>query len=88
MVVHVENKKLEDILKDLLTKAEPYVGPWEIKWKLKKGNMDILRERFSLDAETTFETFASYLSSYVSRYRGFGLSFNLFEAERVLVITD
>ena len=88
VVVHEDGRGLNDIMVDVLKRAEPYVGPWKIKWKLKKEHQDVLTEKFSLDAETTFESFVSYLSNYMQSYRGFGLTFNIFEAERVVVVTD
>jgi hypothetical protein len=71
-----------------MTKAEPFVGPWQVKWKLGHENMDVLNERFSLDAETTFISFADYISDFLRKYRGFSVDFKIFEEERVLVITD
>lgn len=88
VVMHENNSELEDILNNLLKRAEPYVGPWDVKWKLKPENMDILNERFSLDAETSFDAFTSYISNYMKSYRGFGLTFNIFRKERILVVTD
>ncbi|GEM_PF-6976972 len=88
VVMHVNNAKLEKIMEELLNRAEPYVGPWEIKWKLKDNHMDVLDERFSLDVETDFDSFTSYISNYMKSYRGFGLTFNIFRKERVLVVTD
>ena len=88
VVVHEDGRGLNDIMVDVLKRAEPYVGPWKIKWKLKKEHQDVLTEKFSLDAETTFESFVSYLSNYMQSYRGFGLTFNIFEAERIVVVTD
>ena len=70
------------------THAEPYVGDWDVKWKLKPEHMDVLDERFSLDVETDFDAFTSYLSNYMKSYRGFGLTFNIFRKERILVVTD
>lgn len=88
VVLHENNTELEDILNNMVSRAEPYVGPWQVKWKLRNENMDVLKERFSLDVETDFNAFASYLSNYMKSYRGFGLTFNIFRKERVLVITD
>lgn len=88
VVLHENNSELEAILTEMLKRAEPYVGPWDIKWKLKPENMDILNERFSLDVETNFDAFTSYISNYMKSYRGFGLTFNIFRKERILVVTD
>ncbi|MAI08017.1 MAG: hypothetical protein CMF61_03570 [Magnetococcales bacterium] len=88
VVMHINNDKLEDIMDELLTRAQPYVGDWDVKWKLKPEHMDVLDERFSLDVETDFDAFTSYLSNYMKSYRGFGLTFNIFRKERILVVTD
>lgn len=88
VVLHESNTELDDILKTMMKRAEPFVGPWTVKWKLKSENMDVLQERFSLDVETDFNAFVSYLSNYMKSYRGFGLTFNIFRKERILVITD
>jgi hypothetical protein len=86
VVVHVENLTFEKILQDVLTEAAPYVGPWQVKWSLPKEYEDVLLERFSLDSETTFEQFIAYLKDYVLNYRGISISFELYEAERIMVV--
>ena len=88
VVVHEDNRMLRDLIYDLMVRAEPFVGPWQVKWKLSPENEDVLSERFSLDAETTFGNFVNYLSEYLSGYRGFRLRFDIFNSERILVITD
>ncbi|MBI1364307.1 MAG: hypothetical protein GC134_10010 [Proteobacteria bacterium] len=86
VVVHVENIPFEKILQDVLTEAAPYVGPWQLKWSLPKEQEDILLERFSLDAETTFDQFIAYLRDYVMNYRGIGITFEMYEADRIIVV--
>jgi hypothetical protein len=88
VVVHEDNKTLDRMLREILTKAEPFVGPWELKWKLSKENEDMKLQRFSLDAETTFEEFANYLAQYMFNTWGVPVTFNLFDGERVMVISD
>lgn len=88
VVLHEDSRTLESILEKLMDEAEPYVGPWTLKWKISRENSDILAERFSLDAETTFADFVTYISQYILNERGVKLSFNLFDAERILVISD
>ena len=88
LVVHVDNKTLDEILRGSLKRAEPFVGPWQLKWKIASKNKDLMDERFSLDAETTFEEFANYLAQYIFNTRGVMLNFKMFDAERVLVISD
>lgn len=88
VVLHEDATPLESLMAGVLKRAEPYTGPWQLKWKISDENQDILQEKFSLDAETTFEEFVGYLANYMVNYRGIKLSFNLFESERVLVISD
>mgnify|MGYP001287359938 FL=1 len=45
-------------------------------------------ERFSLDVEASFETFANLLSEYMMKHRGVILTFNIFDAQRIIVIND
>jgi hypothetical protein len=86
VVVHVENMPLDRILTDVLAEAEPYVGPWTIKWSLPREFEDIVLERFSLNAETTFNQFTAYIRDYILNYRGVNITFELYEAERIMVV--
>ena len=86
VVLHVENLPFEKILQDVLTEAAPYVGPWEVRWRIPKEHEDILLERFSLDTETTFDQFVAYLKDYILNYRGIEIKFELYEAERIMVV--
>jgi hypothetical protein len=88
VIIHSDNQTLESILGGILSKAEPMVGPWQVKWKIGEDNKDILSERFSLDAETTFDEFIAYLAQYMGNERGVKLSFSLFDAERIIVVSD
>lgn len=88
IVVHANGATLKDLVEDVVAEAAPHVGEWTVKWKLKRENEGILDEQFSLDTETTFGRFADYVSDFVLNYRGFRLKFEMFEAERVMVISD
>jgi|GEM_PF-1800838 len=88
VVVHEDNKTLEQLLATTLKRAEPFTGPWSIKWKISRKNQDILTERFSLDVETNFTDFIAYLAQYMVNYRGVQLTFSLFDTERTIVISD
>ncbi len=88
VVVHEDNKTLEQLLATTLQRAEPFTGPWSIKWKISRKNNDILTERFSLDVETNFTDFIAYLAQYMVNYRGVQLTFSLFDTERTIVISD
>jgi hypothetical protein len=76
------------MLEKIIARAEPFTGPWEVRWKLKPENQDLMTEKFSLDAETTFAEFVSYLAQYLLNDRGVKLSFALFDRERVVLVSD
>lgn len=88
VVVHEDDQTLETLLGRILKHAEPFTGPWQIRWKISDQNREILTEKFSLDAETNFEEFVSYLAQYVVNDRGVKLTFNLFDNERIIVVSD
>lgn len=88
VILHEDNVRMQELVRQVLDRAAPYVGPWTLKWKLQPENAEILNERFSLDAEVPFENFASYLQRYILQDRGVDLQFKLFDAERILVISD
>ncbi len=88
VVVHQDDQTLEEMLAGILKHAEPFTGPWQIRWKISEPNKDLLTEKFSLDAEAPFEEFVSYLAQYIVNDRGVKLSVSLFDAERVIVISD
>jgi hypothetical protein len=88
VVVHEDGQTLPDILSKVMKRAEPFTGPWQLKWKVSQENQDLLTEKFSLDAETTFDEFVSYLAQYLLNDRGVKLSFSLFDRERVVLVSD
>ncbi len=88
VIVHENDAPLAEILKNVLDSAEPYTGPWHIKWKLTRENQDIKTQNFSLDAETSFEKFVNYLAQYIFNTRGVQVTFNMFDAERMMVVSD
>lgn len=88
VAVHTDNLTLPEMLDTILKQARPYTGPWQVRWKLTSDNQDLLKETFSLDAETTFEEFINYLAQYIMNDRGVKLGFALFDRERLIVISD
>jgi hypothetical protein len=88
VVVHEDQQTIPDMLNKIVSRAAPFAGEWEIKWKISEENKDILTEKFSLDAETTFEDFVSYLAQYLLNDRGVKISFSLFDRERVMLVSD
>lgn len=88
VVMHADNRTIEQLMNDVLAQVRPHTGPWQLQWRLKKDNLDILDEPFSLNTETTFGELVNYLSDFMINYRGIRLKFEMFNAERILVITD
>lgn len=88
VVVHQDDQTLETLLGNILKHAEPFTGPWQIRWKISDSNKDLMTEKFSLDAEAPFEEFVSYLAQYIVNDRGVKLSVSLFDSERIIVISD
>lgn len=88
VVVHQDNQSLEDLIATILKHAEPFTGPWQVRWKISDQNRDLMAEKFSLDAEAPFEEFVSYLAQYIVNDRGVKLSVSLFDNERIIVISD
>lgn len=88
VVVHEDGKTLEEMLGGVLAKAQPFTGPWQVKWKISEENKDILQERFSLDVETSFDEFVGYLAQYMVNDRGIKITFSLFDADRIIVVSD
>lgn len=86
VVASFENQSLQEIVERVVRDVEVYTGPWKVEWRIDAGDRDILTERFSLNVETTFDEFASYLSDYILNHRGFGLEFQQYKTERILVI--
>ena len=88
VVVHEDDQTLDQLLGKILKHAEPFTGPWQVRWKISEPNKDVVTEKFSLDAEAPFEEFVSYLAQYIVNDRGVKLSFSLFDNERIIVISD
>ena len=86
--VHTQNKPFQALIEDVVNELQPRVGPWRVQWKITRENRDVLNERFSLNTETTFSRFVSSVAMFMLNYRGLELNFELFEKERVLVISD
>lgn len=88
VVIHADRAPLEDILQIVMRQVAAQSGPWDVRFKLSDENKDLLLQPFSLNTETTFGEFVSYISEYLMNYRGVALKFHLFKQTRVLVVTD
>ena len=83
-----DNLPLRRLIQNAMDKVTPYTGPWEVKWKLSRENESLLDERFSLNADTSFSKFVSYVAGFVMNYRGVQLNFELYDKDRILLISD
>lgn len=88
LAVHVENKPFEDVIEDALREVLPYTGPWRLQWKISRDNQDVLNERFSLNAETTFGKFITQVAGFMMNHRGIELVFEQFDKDRIIIISD
>ena len=88
VTVHVENKPFEDMMQDALREVLPYTGPWRLQWKISRENLDLLNERFSLNAETSFDKFLANVTNVMLNHRGIELNFRQFDKDRILVVSD
>lgn len=88
VAIHVENKPFEDVIQDALRDVLPYTGPWRLQWKISRENQDILAERFSLNAETSFSKFIANVTNFMVNHRGIELVFEQFDKDRILVVSD
>lgn len=88
IALHVENEKFEDLILRALNNAAINSGPWNLKWKLKRENENLLYTKFSLDAEVKFGEFLNNVKSYVINYNGVRLYFRVFKEKRVLIVSD
>jgi len=88
VAIHVENKPFEDVIQDALVEVLPYTGPWRLQWKISRENQDVLAERFSLNAETSFEKFIAHVTNFMMNHRGIELVFEQFDKDRILVVSD
>ncbi len=88
VAAHVENKPFKELIEDVMRDLMPYTGPWKLQWKVSYENLNLLDERFSLNTETTFSKFIADMSAFILNYSGLELTFEMFEKERVLIISD
>lgn len=88
VTMDADNLPLQRLVQSAVDKVTPYTGPWEVKWKLSRENESLLDERFSLNTDTSFGKFVSYVAGFVMNYRGIQLDFELYDKDRVLLISD
>lgn len=88
LAVDSDNITLEELINDIITKAEEHTGPWKVKWRLKPENEHILNQRVNLIAEGTFGEFTYHLTDRIKNMTGTQLFLSHFDAARVIVISD
>lgn len=86
--LHVEDQKFEGLILRAVNNAAVHSGPWNLKWKLKKENENLLHTKFSLDVETDFGTFITDVKRYILNYNGVVLYFRVFKEKRILIVSD
>lgn len=88
LVLDVENITLKEVVKRITQQAEPYSGPWQVKWRLQPENTNLMNERVNLTAQAKFGEFVSLLTEKVKNLTGTQLFVTAFNGSRVLLVTD
>jgi len=86
--VHFENKKLQDVMEDVVNAVATRTGHWDLRWRLSPENRFLKDERVNLIAETNFGTFTSFVSERIKNMTGIQLYVNVFNGSRIIAITD
>lgn len=88
MVIDMENVTLKQAVNRIIKQAEEKSGPWQVKWRVAQENKHILEEKVNLTAESTFAEFLEFLVDRVNNMSGVHLFVSIFEASRVIIISD
>lgn len=88
VAVDVENQTIREVMNTIMTDAAEKTGPWEIKWRLATANNAILDEKVNITAETTFGEFMDYLVDRINNMTGIKLFVSVFDASRIIIISD
>ena len=88
VVVHAEDKNLEEIFTQIFTDLQPVMGPWTVVWELSGNNRALLEEKWSVTAETTFDDFLAFVRGRMAELHRVQLKFSRFDQSRRFVISD
>ena len=88
MVVDVSSKTIREVVDMVVSDAADKTGPWQVKWRLRKEHEFLLREKVNLTAESTFGEFIDHLVDRVNNMTGVRLFVTIFDASRIIVISD
>ena len=88
LAVDVENETIRQIVDDIIIQGREKAGPWHVKWRLRKENEFLLSEKVNLTAESSFNEFVNYLVDRVNNMTGVHLFVTMFDASRIIVISD
>ncbi|NBV54480.1 MAG: hypothetical protein EBR79_02060 [Proteobacteria bacterium] len=88
LVLDVENVSLKDVVRHITKQAEPYSGPWQVKWRLQPENAGLMDERVNLTAQAKFGEFVDLLTEKIKNLTGTQLFVTAFNSSRVLLVTD
>ncbi|MBI1309456.1 MAG: hypothetical protein GC129_06405 [Proteobacteria bacterium] len=88
LVMDLEDISLKDVLRQVVSQAAAYTGPWTVKWRLQPENRDIVDERVNLTAQAPFGEFCNLLTERVKNMTGTQLFVTAFDSSRVILVTD
>ena len=86
--VNYEDVTLAEAVRMIVDDAEDQVGPWDVKFRLTPDNQHLLGEHMSLTAETTLGQFLNLLTERVNNMTGVQLFVNVFDSNRMILISD
>lgn len=86
--VNYEDVTLAEAVRTIVADAEDQVGPWDVKFRLTPDNQHLLAEHVTLTAETTLGQFLNLLTERVNNMTGVQLFVNVFDANRMILISD
>lgn len=88
IAVNLENVTLRRAVDQIVKGAENKAGPWQVKWRLQPANSYLLDQRVNLTAESNFGSFLNHVLERVNNMTGVQLFVAVFEASRIIVISD
>lgn len=88
VAAHVENKALSDIMSGLLKDIAPKVGTWKVSWQLSDSFAFIPTEKWTVAVESDFGEFLEFVVNRVRQTHGVRLTIEIFEQNRLIVISD
>jgi hypothetical protein len=88
VVIHAEDKTLQEIVSQLFGKIKPMIGDWQVSWQLSGDHRFLLEETWTLTAEATVDEVMTYIAGQVAQAHGVKLRFQQFDRAKTFVISD